>query len=142
MPRPLPPQPFLDQLRQLDVGRSRAERRPQIDLALVQQAPAEMTVRGETRPVAGRAERLGHGGDDPDLPPEPAAVPFERVVDEGGSGAAVVQAARLEPELLLEAGADAGPRGHLPLPPPPPAPPRPTFPVPQLHRHLPPPPPS
>src|SRR5882672_7329109 len=92
-----------------------AWRSAQVYLALVQQAPAEMPVGREARPVAGAAERFGHRGDDPDLSPERAAVPLERVVDQRRAGAGVVQASRLEPELLLEPGADAGGGEHLQL---------------------------
>src|SRR5207245_10354942 len=115
VPGPLLSQALRDEPLQLAVRRARAERRPQIDLALVQQAPAEMAVRGEARPVAGGAERLGHGGDDADLALEGEPVLLERVVHLGGAGSAVVEAARLEAELLLQPGADARGGEHLQL---------------------------
>src|SRR5207245_6161855 len=108
-------QALLDEAGQVAVGRAGAERSAQVDLALVEQAPAEVTVGREARPVAGAAEGLGHRGDDADLPLERAAILLERVVHLRGASAAVVEPPRLEAELLLEPGADAGGGEHLQL---------------------------
>src|SRR5215470_10382221 len=115
MSGPLAPQALLDQQRQFVVRRAGAHRRTQIDLSLVEQAPAEVSVRREPRPVAGATEGLGHRRDDSDLPAERPAVALERVVDEGRPGATVVQAVRLEAQLVFESRADARGGEHLQL---------------------------
>src|SRR5438067_12181327 len=74
-----------------------------------------MAVGGEARPVARAAERLGHRGDDPDLPTERAPVLLENIVDERGPLAALVQAARVEAKLLLQAGPNTRRGEHLQL---------------------------
>src|SRR2546428_406132 len=83
---------------QVLVGRARTHRIAKIDLALVQQTPAEVPVRRQPGPVAGRAERLGHAGDDPDAPAECASASLADPVHARG----LRQADLLQLELLFE----------------------------------------
>ena len=48
------------------VARARAQRAAQVGFFAGEQAVADLTVRGEPHPVAGSAERAGHGGDHAD----------------------------------------------------------------------------
>src|SRR5207253_11232949 len=98
VPRLLGAEPILDQSRQLFSRRARPHRPAQVDLALVQQAPAEVPIRRQSRPVAGGAERLGHAGDDPDAPAERAAVPLPDAID----ARSLRQADLLQLQLVLE----------------------------------------
>src|SRR3954452_15013312 len=91
----------LDQPRQIAVGGPSAERPAQVDLALVEEAPSQVSVGGEAQPRAGVAERLAHRRDDADPPLVPDAVAPGGGVDLRHAGAAVVEAERLERELLL-----------------------------------------
>src|SRR5919198_2126960 len=56
-----------DQLLELPIGRAVAERRLQVPLAAREEAGTELAVGGQADPVAGRAERLRDGIDEPDL---------------------------------------------------------------------------
>src|SRR5205823_206930 len=66
--RPLAAEARLDDALEVGVARARAHRAAQIELAFVEQAPAEVAVRREADAVARPAERLGHRGDDADAP--------------------------------------------------------------------------
>ena len=59
MGRALAPHLAPDQPKQLRVTRPVAQRPAQVGLALGEQAVADLTVRGEPRPVAGGAEGVG-----------------------------------------------------------------------------------
>ena len=66
VPRPLRPQPSPDQELELLVGGAVPHRRAEVGLVQREQAVAEHALGRHPEPVAGVAERLGHGGDHAD----------------------------------------------------------------------------
>src|SRR5206468_1025492 len=106
MARLLAREPLFDHRREVVVAGAGPERTAQIDLALVEEAPAEVAVGGEPGAIAATAERLGHGGDDADAA-GPIAASVADTIDPGG----LVEGLRRELQFALQPRADLG-RGH------------------------------
>ena len=66
---------------ELAFGGARAHRAAQVELALVEEAPAQVSVGGDAQARAGGAERLAHRRDDPDLAAQGVAAVRDRAVD-------------------------------------------------------------